>query len=66
MQARGIDDRAGIGTRQIAERDGLCGCNTDITRPDTVLVDNGAAADDQIIGGCHVENRICVFSRQRL
>jgi hypothetical protein len=53
MQAAAIDQLAGRGARKVPDRRELAGMNTKIPRTLAVVVDHGAALEDQVVGFSH-------------
>ncbi len=55
MQAAAVDHLAGRGARQIADGREAAGANAEIAHALAVVVDDGAALEDQIVGFGHVK-----------
>ena len=54
MQAAAVDDLAGRGARQIAEGGKAAGADAEIAHALAVVVDDGAALEDQVEGLGHL------------
>ena len=53
VQAAAVDHLAGGGTCEIADRRKTVGANADIAQGHAVMVDHGAALEDQVVGFGH-------------
>ena len=53
VQTLAVDGLAGRGPRQVADRRELAGADAEIARALAVVVDDGAALEDQVVGVCH-------------
>ena len=53
VQTLAVDGLARRGPRQVADRRELAGADAEIARALAVVVDDGAALEDQVVGVCH-------------
>ena len=66
MQAAAVDHLAGGGARQVADRRKPAGPNAEVAGGYAVLIDHGAALEDQVVGVSHSRPSGLSLAQQRL